>query len=110
LTLFIACVIYLYYERVSEHGTVDIFMKRNRRLRQTLYILFVIYLCYKSVTEDGRGDRNEEWKENVATANRAVKERLNTRREVDVLSLAVPLQGPEGSRRLRLPDFKTIGT
>ena len=30
-----------------------------------------------------------------------------------VVSKAIPLQawtGPEGSRRLRLPDFKTIGT
>jgi hypothetical protein len=29
------------------------------------------------------------------------------------VKLAIPLQaltGPEGSRRLRLPDFKTIGT
>jgi hypothetical protein len=51
---------YLYYERVSEHGTVDIVMKRKRRLQQTLYILFVTYLCYESVTEDGKGDRNEE--------------------------------------------------
>jgi len=59
-TLYIAFVIYLYYERVWEHGTVDIVMKRKRRLRQTLYILFVTYLCYESVTEDGIGDRNEE--------------------------------------------------
>jgi len=31
----------------------------------------------------------------------------------DVVGKAIPLQawtGPEGSRRLRLPDFKTIGT
>ena len=50
----------LYYERVLEHGTVDIVMKRHRRLRQTMYILFVTYICYESVTEDGRGDRHEE--------------------------------------------------
>ena len=33
--------------------------------------------------------------------------------KVKVQGKAVPLQawtGPEGSRRLRLPDFKTIGT
>jgi hypothetical protein len=33
--------------------------------------------------------------------------------EHKVKSKAIPLQaltGPEGSRRLRLPDFKTIGT
>jgi hypothetical protein len=33
--------------------------------------------------------------------------------EVKVRGKAIPLQamtGPEGSRRLRLPDFKTIGT
>jgi len=33
--------------------------------------------------------------------------------EVKVKGKAIPLQawtGPEGSRRLRLPDFKTIGT
>jgi hypothetical protein len=32
---------------------------------------------------------------------------------VEVTGKAIPLQaltGPEGSRRLRLPDFKTIGT
>ena len=32
---------------------------------------------------------------------------------VTVIKKAIPLQawtGPEGSRRLRLPDFKTIGT
>jgi hypothetical protein len=32
---------------------------------------------------------------------------------LDVKSKAIPLHfwtGPEGSRRLRLPDFKTIGT
>jgi hypothetical protein len=31
----------------------------------------------------------------------------------DVKGKAIPLQawtGPEGSRRLRLPDFKTVGT
>jgi len=38
----------------------------------------------------------------------------NKKLYIDVLKAkAVPLQawtGPEGSRRLRLPDFKTIGT
>jgi hypothetical protein len=34
-------------------------------------------------------------------------------RNIDKYLKAIPLQywtGPEGSRRLRLPDFKTIGT
>jgi hypothetical protein len=39
---------------------------------------------------------------------------LLLRHEVDAIKgKAIPLQaltGPEGSRRLRLPDFKTIGT
>jgi hypothetical protein len=32
---------------------------------------------------------------------------------MDNINIKIPLQaltGPEGSRRLRLPDFKTIGT
>jgi hypothetical protein len=36
-----------------------------------------------------------------------------TKRKVKVKGKAIPLQawiGPEGSRRLRLSDFKTIGT
>jgi len=42
---------------------------------------------------------------------RAREERLVTKYKVK--SKAIPLQAwkvPEGSRRLRLPDFKTIGT
>jgi hypothetical protein len=38
---------------------------------------------------------------------------LGVRLSVESKGKAVPLQavtGPEGSRRLRLPDFKTIGT
>jgi hypothetical protein len=44
-----------------------------------------------------------------------VSSRLTAHQEVNVKGKckAIPLQawtGPEGSRRLRLPDFKTIGT
>jgi len=38
---------------------------------------------------------------------------LPTQKNVKGKGKAIPLQvwtGPEGSRRLRLPDFKTIGT
>jgi hypothetical protein len=44
---------------------------------------------------------------------RTLKEMQAILPEVNVKGKAIPLQaltGPEGSGRLRLPDFKTIGT
>jgi hypothetical protein len=57
----------------------------------------------------------------TATAHKAVREKLNLfpykphhfQHLLQVKGKAIPLQawaGPEGSRKLRLPDFKTIGT
>jgi hypothetical protein len=42
-----------------------------------------------------------------------LRKRLCRRPKIEVEGKAIPLQaltGPEGSRRLRLPDCKTIGT
>jgi hypothetical protein len=50
--------------------------------------------------------KSEVYKEEVNTRDELVARIMNSKKEI-------PLQawtGPEGSRRLRLPDFKTVGT
>jgi hypothetical protein len=45
----------------------------------------------------------------VRLIRRAVKGKGKGKGKVKAISLQA-LTGPEGSRRLRLPDFKTVGT
>jgi U3 small nucleolar RNA-associated protein 14 len=45
--------------------------------------------------------------------HKIINDKVQCKVKVKVKGKAVPLQawtGPEGSRRLRLPDFKTVGT
>jgi hypothetical protein len=49
----------------------------------------------------------------VSTTLHIYKEKEYPKRNIRVKGKAIPLQaltGPEGSRRVRLQDFKTIGT
>jgi hypothetical protein len=42
-----------------------------------------------------------------------IREERSSRRQMEIKDKSIPLQpwtGPEGSNKLRFPDFKTIGT
>ena len=59
------------------------------------------------------GDHLNEDDDDRATRRTEVMINIHIHIYINVKGKAIPLQawtGPEGSRRLRLPDFKTIGT
>jgi hypothetical protein len=56
---------------------------------------------------------SNETTRNAETKKKLKKGRENNHQKKAVKGKAIPVQAstrPEGSRRLRLPDFKTIGT
>jgi hypothetical protein len=71
--------------------------------------------CYSCFEELPTGGSTMEERNTTAQQQCKMAAQLSTctRKEQRILGKAIPLQawtGPEGSRRLRLPDFKTIGT